>query len=205
MQASTNTLLHQQNSMAWAGAALTFIFFCLVPPVAVAFESSMVAHMLIQLPLLALCGGLLLVNGSALFKIADKIDPHGLIALVVGSGWLLFWMLPMNLDFASTETSYRILKLICVPLGIGLCFRWVWRRSNAIIRIVVLFEAWAGIARLGFLYLESPEQLCSSYLIGEQQVVGKILLIIALITGIIGLIWGIFGKPNPRKEVVVDP
>lgn len=141
-----------------------------------------------------------MVRDSALYQCADKFDPIGAIALVIGSGWLLYWMLPMNLDFAITDIGYRLLKVVSVPLGIGLCFRWAWIRSNSIVRIVVLFEAWAAAARLGLLYLESPEQLCSSYLIGEQQVVGKLLLLGAMFAGFSGLIWGIFGKFHASEK-----
>ena len=202
-QAPSSTFLQQSYSTIAASTGLVFITLCLLPPIALAFESSMVAHMLIQLPLLGISGAMLLVSDSKLFNAADKYDPHGAIALVVGSGWLLYWMLPMNLDFASTDASYRILKLISVPLGIGLCFRWVWIRANTIVRIVVLFEAWAGVARLGLLYLESPEQLCSNYLIGEQQVVGKVLLAVALLTGLGGLILGVFGNFYSAKKAIV--
>lgn len=187
-----------------ARAGLVFIALCIIPSIARIFESSMTGHMLVQLPLLSVAGGLLLAKGSVIYQYANRFDPKGVIALVFGSGWLLFWMLPMNLDFAASEISYRLLKLVSVPLGIGLCFRWVWMRSHLIVRIVVLFEAWAGAVRLGWLYLESPEQLCSSYLIGEQQVVGKILLSVALAAGVVGMVWGIFGKfqqvEQPQKD-----
>ena len=200
IQSPYNTLSQAPSYITSSKAVLLFIALCLLPPIATVFESTMIAHMLIQLPLLGLCGGLLLVENSALYRAANKYDPKGAIALVIGSGWLLFWMLPMNLDFASTDTGYRILKLLTVPLGVGLCLRWAWNRSGMIVRIVVLFEAWAVIARMGLLYLQSPEQLCSNYLIGEQQIVGKILLTVAMITGFVGLIFGVFGKFYPFKK-----
>jgi len=109
----------------------------------------------------------------------------------------------LNLDQAAFDPQFRALKLVSVPLGIGLCLRWICTRSYPIVRIVIFFELWASVARLGWLYIESPEQLCSNYLIGEQRLVGTVLLTLALLTGLIGLFIGIFGSyaKLPNKHI----
>ena len=116
------------------------------------------------------------------------------IALIVASGWLLFWMMPLYLDLATTDLGYRFLKTLSVPLGIGLCLAWAWRCVGALAKIAIAFEAWAIATRLGWLYLESPERLCSSYLLSEQRAVGQILLTVSCVSAAVGLLWGVFGN-----------
>lgn len=177
-----------------AASLLALAIFSMTPAGISTFESSMVGHMLVQLPLLGLAGAILLPQEGPASTWLARVDSGGAIALIVGSGWLLFWMLPVSLDRATIDPAYRILKLISVPLGIGLCLRWTWCQAGPVLRIFMAFEGWASVTRLGWLYVESPEQLCSSYLAGEQKFVGEILLIIAASTGIAALAWGLFGS-----------
>lgn len=190
------------KSIVWitVSTAILVLVAGLIPASAKLFESSMINHMLIQMPLLALAGAALLVNGTRLYQLLARADPYGGIALVLGTGCLLFWMLPMHLDLATMDPLFRLLKVISIPTGIGMCFRWIWLRSNAIVKTAVLIEAWAAITRLGWLYLESPEQLCSSYLIGEQKTVGMCLLAISAVSGVVGITWGIFGSFGAAEE-----
>lgn len=179
--------------------ALFFMTFCLTPAGIAVFESSMIRHMLLQLPMLALAGAMLLPRCGLVPTWLARWDSVGAITLIAGSGWLLYWMLPVSLDMASIDPAHRVLKVISVPLGIGLCLRWTLRQAGPVLSIIIAFEAWASIARLGWLYTESPEQLCSSYLRGEQQIVGEILLILAAATGVAALAWGFlgsFGQPD---------
>ena len=164
------------------------------PPTARLYEASMMTHMLLQLPLLSLAGWHLPLESTRIKPLLHRYDPYAVIAVIVLIGCSLFWMLPLNLDKVVSEPVFRALKLVTVPIGFGLSLRWIWLRAHPIVKIVVLLELWATMARLGWLYLESPEQLCSSYLIGEQRMVGTIILGIALCIGLYGLLTGIFGN-----------
>lgn len=168
----------------------------LTPQGALWFESSMVTHMLVQFPLLIALGFTIFEPNAQLNAFLTRVDPLGAIAFIVFTGWMLFWMLPLNLDLATIDPAIRALKLISVPIGIGWCVRWLWHQATTVLKCVVVFEIWASITRLGWLYVESPQQLCSSYLIGEQQQVGKILLIISVISGIILVAYSLFGTFN---------
>ena len=83
----------------WDGAARTVLTALsvagLLPPVAALFEASMSMHLLVQMPLLAICGGYWVYRSTRLQRFLDWVDPSGGIALVVGSGWLIYWMLPL--------------------------------------------------------------------------------------------------------------
>lgn len=197
-------IMHTNKATALMLGSALIIAAGFFPPTARFFEASMINHMLLQLPLLALAGAFVQIKGTGLYRKATLIDPYGGVALVLASGCLIFWMLPINLDLAVIDTRFRALKLLSVPLLIGLCLKWVWIRSAAIVKIVVMIEGWAAVTRLGWLYLESPEQLCSSYLIGEQRMVGSTLLIVSAVTGVIGLFWGIFGVFGHPDEPKLD-
>ena len=149
--------------------------------------------MLLQLPLLVLVGWFIPLQFPIVREFLDRYDPHAAIAVVFLVGFSLFWMLPVNLDLVVSDTLFRMFKVVSVPLFIGLGLKWVWLCAHPILKIVVLFELWAAITRLGWLFLESPEQLCSNYLIGEQRIVGTALLGVSLLTGVAGLLIGIFG------------
>lgn len=184
-------------------AGLLLIFFVVVgisPKGAAWFESSMAMHMLVQFPLLILIGAACFHHNLHINRALKIIDPLGAIAFISFSGWMWFWMLPLNLDLATIEPSVRLLKLISVPLGIGFCFRWVWQNANPVFKCVVVFEIWASITRLGWLYIESPLQLCSSYLIGEQQQVGSLLLIMSACSAVLIIFYAIFGSFNKNID-----
>jgi len=171
----------------------------LTPGARALFETTMIGHMLFQLPLLAAAGSWLTQLNHPLRQMLLRIDPAGAIALITGSAWLFFWMLPVNLDLATLEPGYRWLKIVSVPFGIGMCFYWVWSQASTLVKLVLLFEGWASITRLGWLYVESPLQLCSSYLLSEQLLTGKILLAISAMLGAAALLSALFGSfEKPR-------
>ena len=163
----------------------------------------MIMHMLVQFPLLILAGAACFYPAGRLKPVLEKVDPLGAIAFICLTGWMWFWMLPLNLDLATIEPFMRLLKLVSLPIGIGFCFRWFWYRANAVFKCVVVFEIWASITRLGWLYIESPLQLCSSYLIGEQQQVGAMLLMASAFSAVVVIFYSMFGTfdKNPDLEV----
>jgi len=205
---SSFNVIHNEKNAKFQQHALLFIaiiFLCsgVHPTTAQFYETSMMKHMLVQMPLLVIVGWFVPMQFSPVRLLLARYDQSGAIAVVVLISCTLFWMLPLNLDQAAFDPQFRALKLVSVPLGIGLCLRWICTRSYPIVRIVIFFELWASVARLGWLYIESPEQLCSNYLIGEQRLVGTVLLTLALLTGLIGLFVGIFGSyaKLPNKHI----
>jgi len=173
---------------------IALIITGLSPVGAMWFESSMKMHMLIQFPLLIVVGAIAFNPNARVYTALEKMDPVGAIAFIWFTAMMWFWMLPLNLDLATIDPAVRLLKLVSVPIGIGFCFRWFWHRSKAVFKCVIVFETWASITRLGWLYIESPEPLCSSYLIGEQQAVGTLLLQTSAVTAVGVVLYSIFGS-----------
>jgi len=161
--------------------------------------------MLMQFPLLAITGAYLARQHTSLLKPLIKYDAVGATSLVFGTGTMLFWMIPLHLDLATIDPLFRLLKAVSIPVGIGLCFFWALHRSNVLMKLVISFEAWAAVTRLGWIYVESPEQLCSSYLIGEQQTVGTLLLGFSTTAAIAATAWGLFGRFTNESEPIQNP
>ncbi|MGB5835156.1 MAG: hypothetical protein WBG92_24660 [Thiohalocapsa sp.] len=153
----------------------------------------MLTHLLVQMPLLAFCGGYWVYRSERLRAWLERMDPSGGVALVLGSGWLIYWMLPLNLDLATFDPGVRLLKVLTVPVFLGATLTWSWRQLGPVGRGVMLLEGWAILVRLGWIYMISPVQLCSNYLIGDQQRTGSLLLGLALISAVLAVIWGLFG------------
>ncbi len=174
--------------------ALT-VAFCvagLIPVTARLFEASMQTHLLVQMPLLAFCGGYWVYRSEQLQTWLERADPSGGVALVLSSGWMIYWMLPLNMDLATFDPGARVLKILTVPL-LGATVTWSWRRLGPVGRGVMLMEGWAMLVRLGWVFQISPVQLCSNYLIDDQQRTGSLLLGVALIGAILAAVWGLFG------------
>ena len=178
--------------------AFGFPVLSLLPPVAGWFEGSMRIHMLGQLPLLIGCGvviGCLPWVQSCL----RYLDPKGFVCAILVSGWLVFWMLPINLDAAQGSLSFRLLKVVSLPIFVGLTGFWAWQCLGGVGRGVLVLEAWAMLMRVGWIFLISPEQVCANYLPYEQQQVGKILLYFGFLSAACMVIY-VFFRPEEAEK-----
>lgn len=185
-------------------AALAWLL-ALVPPLRHALESSMTAQMLLQLPLLVGVGCLFAqaLTTTARARI-DRWNHLGISGLLLASIAGAVWMLPRALDASVSEASISAAKYLSLPLLVGLPFALSWPRMNFIVRGVLLLELIATFFRLGWLYLISPERLCSLYLLDDQQRLGQYMLVIGalLFAGIAAqLVWGRFESSAPQSEM----
>lgn len=152
------------------------------------FESSMLLHMLVQLPMIAAAGAAL---GSAARRHAPawvagrtaSFDAGGACGIVFASAVMVLWMLPRSLDGARLNLAVDALKFVTV-LAAGAAVALSWPRCPAIGRGVVHLEAIATLARFGWGYLAADERLCAAYLIDDQRVTGAALLVAAAAWGV---------------------
>lgn len=134
----------------------------------------MTAQMLVQIPILALAGGCLAmaVPMTAAARLG-RWDRSGISGLVLASTTSLIWMLPRALDGAADVSWIAVAKFATVPLLIGFPFALSWPRMGFVVRGVFFAEAIATCFRLGWLFLASPNRLCSNYLLDDQQRLGQ--------------------------------
>lgn len=175
----------------WLGMALWLVLA--LPPVRHALEATMTLQMLVQIPLLAFAGWRM-----ALFMPRRWIDTvaawnrSGISGFVLASLAAIVWMLPRMLDAALDAPPIEIAKFTSVPLLIGAPLAISWPRAGFVVRGVFLVEVVAMTFRLGWLYLVSPVRLCSNYLLGDQQQLGKIMLAIGVAVTLV-LAWKLMG------------
>jgi hypothetical protein len=177
----------------WHLPCLAWLILAL-PPVRQALELSMVTHMLVQLPLLAVVGWWL---GQTLPQaLKNKLAPWnrwGVTGIILVTFTLLYWMLPRALDGAVSETSFEVAKFITIPLFIGVALSLSWPQLNTIARGVLKAEFWAMFMRLGWLYVVLPDRLCANYLLGEQRILGWALLVLGSLWAVLWTLRILFG------------
>lgn len=174
------------------GGIVTVAVFLRVP-----LEGTMSAHMLVQLPLLALCG---FVAGDALRRrpprwlaFAQTFNAGGATGLLAASLVMIAWMLPRLLDAARLDPAVDALKVATV-CGAGCAIALSWPRCPRLWRGVVHLEAIATLARFGWGYLATDQRLCASYLLQDQQLTGRALLVAAAVWALLALWRPLFGR-----------
>ncbi|HET7561336.1 MAG TPA: hypothetical protein VFJ87_03025 [Rhodanobacteraceae bacterium] len=171
----------------WLGPGLWLALA--LPPVRHVLEASMTLQMLVQIPLLAVAGGL---SWPWLPRRArdwlDGWNRSGISGIVLVSLVAMVWMLPRSMDAALEVAWVELAKFTSVPLLIGLPLALSWPRAGFVVRGVFLAEVIATAFRMGWLYLVSPVRLCSNYLIGDQRLLGDCLLAIGALTVLL-LVW----------------
>lgn len=186
------------GALLWLALAL--------PPVRHALESTMTLQMLVQLPLLLLAGCWVAAYAPQRFR--DLLAPWnrgGITGLLLASVVALVWMLPRALDASLDVPWVAAAKFASVPLLIGAPLALGWPRAGFVVRGVFLVEAIAMAFRLGWLYLVSPVRLCANYLLGDQQRLGEILLLVggaACLWVAWQLLWGHVGVEAASRQRV---
>ncbi len=170
-----------RNAWAWG---LLLIWVVALPATRRALEASMVAHMLVQIPLLVLAGALLArCIPAKLRRGFEELDAHGVPGMLAAAFASSYWMLPRALDAALSDPLAELAKFWSLPLLVGVPLALSWPRMGPIGRGFVLANAISMIAVVGWLYREAPVRLCSWYLVDQQVLLGNALLALALLAG----------------------
>ena len=193
---STRQRISWVGIMLWAALA--------VPAIRQLLESTMTYQMLVQFPLLAAVGWALAQSvPSSINRRLAAWDQAGISGLLLVSLLSLVWMLPRAMDAAVAVPAISLAKFTSVPLLIGLPLALSWPRASFVVRGIVLAEVVAMTLRLGWLYLISPQRLCTNYLLDDQQRLGQILILIGLSLLLFvawKLIWGHIDTGHSNDE-----
>ena len=187
----------------WFAWVLLCGWIALAAPVSRAWlESSMVLHMLVQLPLLALAGyGIgrawlrMPSNGATARALhhMQSFNAGGATGLIAASFVMVLWMLPRCLDLARLDFAVDVLKFVSVPAA-GLAVALSWPKLPVIARAVVHLEVIATLFRFGWGYLATDQRLCLAYLADDQQRTGELLIGLGVIYAI-AIVWRpMFGR-----------
>lgn len=165
-----------------------------LPPIRHLMEASMPLHVL-QLGLLAVCGGWL-AHGLRHVELPglDGINRHGITGALTGLVTLAFWLLPLSLDRALSESLWALGKFLAVPLLLGFCLVRSWPRLPVVVRGALWAQSISMAIVMGWLYRESPVRLCNNYLLHEQQQLGLLLWLLAAALSVRLIIWAFKGR-----------
>ena len=172
------------------------IFFAItLSPFGEILESSMPAHVLIEIPLLIAVGMIIAqVFDKSLNRFFYSLNRGGIFGILLTTVVLAFWMIPRWLDASLNYESVAWAKYLTLPFFVGIPLACSWSLLHPIARGVVKIEFLSMLFRLGWLYIISPDRLCNNYLINDQEFLGKGFLVIGIIVSIAWLIPVFFGN-----------
>ncbi len=181
-----------------AGAGLWCVL--LIPPVRAAAEADMALHMLVQIPLLILAGGLL-AGARAAPAWFRAVDEGGWVGMLVGLLTASYWMVPRVLDAALVDMRFEVLKFVGLPLLAGVPVRWSWPRLSALGRGFVITNMLSMTAFVGWLYIAAPVRVCVYYLAEQQVAVGRLLLAATISAGLLFFFRCLVGPTGSGADV----
>ena len=173
---------------AWLALPATLMLLALLAlPVTRRFlEGSMTLHMLVQYPLLMLCGALL---AGRLPAVCLKLEPagrsagngwnaHGMTGLFASAVILAILMIPRVLDLALISPAVEFAKMAAL-LFCGAALRLSWQAAGWLVQGFFLGQVLPMSVVVGTLYESSPVRVCNAYLLGDQVLLGRLLVWIA--------------------------
>ena len=185
-------------SVTWAAPALLALLA--LPPLRPWLEASLIGHMLVQIPLLVLAGALIARSLPTSWRArAARLDAYGVLGLLLGLFVVAYWLLPRNLDAAVLEAGAGWMKIVTLVLLAGLPLGLTAHRLPLLVRGVLWVKATAMFFVMGWLYREAPDRLCNAYLIGEQQLLGNLMLVAGGISLLAILLLLMLGPPRPGR------
>ncbi len=177
----------------------------LITPVTTWLESSLIRHVVIMFPLLIFIGILFAFRFQIILEsIFSPVNKGGIFGLLLASLLLAFWMIPRWLDASLTSNVIGYLKYASLTL-VGLCLSISWLKAHVLVKAIIKIEFLTMLFRLGWLYIISPDRLCNNYLLGEQHLLGRVFLILAITLTIYWLVPIIFGNSGYSRSKKYQP
>ena len=177
-----------------AALAVTVLAVALsVPPLRRLIEQSMVWHMVVQMPLLALGGWLLMSAAQRQQRSSLSAWPtrlshwnrYGLTGFIAALMVFAYWMLPLTLDRAVVLPTADALKVSSL-LAAGALLRHSFTHSPAVLQLFFMGSAVPMAMWLGSYFASTDLRLCNAYSLQSQVNTGWGLAVLA---GALGAVW----------------
>jgi hypothetical protein len=188
------------------GLAGAFIIALLaLPATRLSLERVMIWHMLVQIPLLAVAGGLIVAALPA--RWTARVAPwnangvSGILMALIASSW---WMVPRALDWALASPAMEAAKFVSLPLLVGAPVALSWPQLGGLGRGFVVANVLPMWIVVGWLYVAAPVRVCNFYLVEQQVSAGVGLLTVSLLLAVIVGISALF-TVSPRELSVNRP
>jgi hypothetical protein len=161
-------------------------------------EREMIAHMLVQIPLLAVAGALAATALPARWKARiaswNKGGVAGMLMAIIASSW---WMVPRALDWALLSPRMEMLKFISLPVFVGVPLALSWPRLGGLGRGFVITNVLPMWAVVGWLYVAAPVRVCNFYLTDQQVTAGIGLLAVSMALGVVAGLFALLSRSSP--------
>lgn len=162
-----------------AMAALALLMLLALPPVRHAMEAGMTTHMLLQFPLLALCGAMLAHALPRRWRTkCDRWNAYGISGLLGAALVLAVLMIPRVLDLALVDARVEAAKWLALLLC-GVALHLSWRPAGLLVQGFFLGNVLPMMVVAGHLFQDTPVRLCNAYLLDDQVRLGRGLVWIA--------------------------
>jgi hypothetical protein len=152
---------------------LALLIGLMLPPVAKLMESVMIIHMHMQMPMLVIAGFLMArIVQERNPQFLDKYNQNGAPGILLFIIIIAYWMLPRTMDEALTVQTVELFKFISLPFLAGVPLRDSWKKLSKAWKnnIITLFSVMFLV--MGWLYIQSNNQLCNNYLVIDQMILG---------------------------------
>lgn len=192
----------KQSSRGWGAALLSVLLLTIATAFRFALERSMPLHMLVQMPMLLgagvactfalrhACSAQNTPNRlqSGIVRVAAnrfwKMDEYGIVALSFFLLLSTYWMIPKALDDVLVSPAAEILKFVGF-FSAGLVLPGTLSRANRVTQLFFLGNfAWM-MAIVGMLYQDTTVRLCNAYLLDDQVIAGRGLVILSVLLPVI--------------------
>ncbi|MCC3355580.1 hypothetical protein [Bacillus sp. REN16] len=175
---------------------ILLLLFVSVPYVRLMLEASMVATMLIQIPLLVVSGYFLAKGFPKKWQTFFLFfNGNGIAGILITLFILTYWSLPRSIDAALNDPLMEFAKYISLPFLAGLFLYYSWQLLGPISKAFIWANMISMIFVMSWLYLASPARLCNNYLVTEQQELGKAMFILGMGICIVFMGRVFIGKP----------
>ena len=155
-----------------------------LPPLGPWLMRLMLTQMLVQIPLIFLAG----VFWSARIACSAgtswaRWNAQGAPGLLFSALVLAFWMTPIALDDAASDSLWEAAKIASV-LAAGISAGISWRLGSGVAHAFYVGNmVWMTITA-GMLYQESTQRLCNAYLWDDQAITGRTLVGASLVLAV---------------------
>jgi hypothetical protein len=136
-------------------------------------ESVMIIHMHMQMPILVFAGFL----GARFFQLRfprffEKWNGNGIPGILLFIIMVSYWTIPRAMDDALTSQGTEVFKFISLPIMAGIPLRDSWKKLKPVVKNLIFYFFIAMFTVMGWLYIETPVQLCNNYLVIDQITLG---------------------------------